>query len=185
MTRLGVLRPTILRPVMPEADSEQEVYYEDLISPPSKPERPAASAKTKGTEVNAITAGVSAPIKVPAQENAISNPLKRQRTLVDMFGGPSAKKTKVDGSSSTVISKSKTLNTIPFNLNEFINSLTEEQRGLLGLEIETMGKSWSVSTSPPRLRNAVSILHSTIPPPIIHPLPAANLFHTAQAKAAA
>jgi uracil-DNA glycosylase len=170
---------------MSGADPEQEVYYEDLISPPTKPKQPTTGPEVKGTEIKAITAGVSAPANVPAQENAISNPLKRQRTIVDMFGGSSAKKTKVDGPSSTIVSKNKTLNTIPFNMNEFINSLTGEQRGLLGLEVETIGKSWSVSTSPPRLRNTVSILHPTIPPIIIHPLPAANLLHTAQAKAPA
>lgn len=146
---------------MPE-DSEQEVYYEDLISPPTKLERPATGPKVKGTEANAVEAGVSAPGKVPAQENAVSNPLKRQRTLVDMFGGPSAKKSKVNGSYSTVVSKSQTLNSIPFNLNEFINSLTEEQRGLLGLEIDTMGKSWLVSISPPERRFDII---SNYPPP--------------------
>ncbi|KAF9648804.1 uracil-DNA glycosylase [Thelephora ganbajun] len=61
-----------------------------------------------------------------------------------MLGGSSAKKTKVDGPSAAVVSKIQTLNSIPFNLNGFINSLTEEQRDLLGLEIETMGKSWLV-----------------------------------------
>lgn len=144
-------------------DSEQEVYYEDLVSPPTKPERSTTGPMAKGTEENTITAGVSAPVKVPAQENAVSNPLKRQRTLVDMLGGSSAKKVKADGSPFTAVSKSQTLNTIPFNLNDFINSLTEEQRGLLGLEIETMGKSWSVSTSSLPPRDAVSILVSTIP----------------------
>lgn len=169
---------------MPEADSEQEVYYEDLISPSTKPEPPTTSAKVKETEVNAVTAGVSVPAKVSAQENVVSNPLKRQRTLVDMFGGSSAKKTKVVGSSLAVVSKSQTLNSIPFNLNDFINSLTEEQRGLLGLEIETMGKSWSVSILPQLPRNTVSILNSTIPP-IIHPLLVADPLHTAQVKAPA
>jgi uracil-DNA glycosylase len=64
---------------------------------------------------------------------------------MDMFGDSSAKRTKVDGTSTAVVSKSQTLNSIPFNLSGFINSLTGEQRDLLGLEIETMGKSWSVS----------------------------------------
>jgi len=130
---------------MPEADSEQEVYYEDLIGPLTKPERPTTDSNVKETEVKATPASVSAPDKVPAQENAVPNPLKRQRTLVDMFSSSSAKKIKVGGSSAAVVSKAQTLNSIPFNLNGFINSLTEEQRDLLGLEIETMGKSWSVS----------------------------------------
>jgi len=144
--------PSHLSPVprvaMPEADSEQEVYYEDLIGPLTKPERSATDPKVKETEVKATPASVSAPDKVPAQENAVPNPLKRQRTLVDMFSSSSAKKTKVGGSSAAVVSKAQTLNSIPFNLDGFINSLTEEQRDLLGLEIETMGKSWSVSSSP-------------------------------------
>ena len=133
---------------MPEADSEQDVYYEDLLGPPVKPERSMTSPEVSGKEGKATSAGVSAPDKVPAQGNASSNPLKRQRTLVDMFSGSSAKRTKVDGTSTVVVSKIQTLNSIPFNLNGFINSLTEEQRDLLRLEIETMGKSWSVSTSP-------------------------------------
>ena len=129
---------------MPEADSEQEVYYEDLINPPTKTERPTTGAgKEAETEMKAASASVSVPDEVPAQKNAISNPLKRQRTLVDMFSGSSAKKTKTDGSpAAAVVWKSQTLNSIPFNLNGFVNSLTEEQRDLLGLEIETMGKSW-------------------------------------------
>jgi hypothetical protein len=162
---------SVPRVAMPEADSEQEVYYEDLIGPPTKPERPTTGPKVKETEVKATSASVSAPDKVPAQENAVPNPLKRQRTLVDMFSGSSAKKTKVDGSSAAVVSKAQTLNSIPFNLNGFINSLTEEQRDLLGLEIGTMGKSWSVSTSPSLPQNTVSIPD----PPIGHHVLTLNL----------
>lgn len=138
---------SVPRVVMPEADSEQEVYYEDLIGPSTKPEKPMTSPKVNETEGEATLAGASAPDKVPAQGNAGLNPLKRQRTLVDMFGGSSAKRAKVDGTSTAVVPKIQTLNSIPFNLNAFVNSLTEEQRDLLRLEIETMGKSWSVSTS--------------------------------------
>lgn len=148
---------------MPEADSEQEVYYEDLISPLAKPERSTTSPKVKETESKAASASASAPDEVPAQGNAVSNPLKRQRTLVDMFSGPSAKKTKVGGPSTAVVSKSQTLNSIPFNLSGFINSLAEEQRDLLSLEVEAMGKSWSVSTSPPLPQNTVSMPHLAIP----------------------
>ena len=148
---------------MPEADSEQEVYYDDLIAPPTKTELPTADLKVKETEVKAASAGVSVPSKVPAKENIASNPLKRQRTLVDMFSSSSAKKTRVDGPSTAVVSKTPTLNSIPFNLNGFINSLSEEQRDLLSLEIGTMGKSWSVSVSPlPQI--TVSIPHRTTSP---------------------
>lgn len=168
---------------MPEADSEQEVYYEDLIALPTKAELPATGSKVKETEVKAASASASAPDKVPVQEKGASNPLKRQRTLVDMFGGPSVKKAKVDGPSGVIISKTQTLNSIPFNLNGFINSLTEEQRDLLGLEIETMGKSWSVSHYP--LPQSPFRGHIGPFPPINHPALEPNLPFTAQAKAPA
>ena len=142
--------PSAPRVFMPEPDSEQEVYYEDLISLPTKTELPTTGAKVEETEAKDASASTPVPDRVPAQENAVPNPLKRQRTLMDMFGGSSAKKIKVGGSTAaSVVSKTQTLNSIPFNLNGFINSLTEEQRDLLGLEIETMGKSWLVSISPP------------------------------------
>lgn len=147
---------------MSEADSKQEVYYEDLLGPSTKPERPTTGPEVKETEVKATSASISAPSKVPAQENSVANPLKRQRTLMDMFSGSSAKKTKVDGQ-SVVVSRTQTLNSIPFNLNGFINSLTEEQRDLLGLEIQTMGKSWLVAISSPPSQEPGSIPYWTIP----------------------
>ena len=154
---------------MPEPDSEQDVYYEDLISPPAKTELPTKTPKVEETEVKEASASTPVPDKVPSQENAVSNPLKRQRTLMDMFGGSSAKKNKVSGSMAVAVaSKTQTLNSIPFNLNGFINSLTEEQRDLLGLEIETMGKSWLVSVSPPPPGTPFQY-HIELFPPINHP----------------
>ncbi|SRR6266702_55335 len=86
---------------------------------------------------------------------------KRQRTLLDMLGsGPSqttgttSKKPKLTAPSSgdkpTVIGSQSSggnpghqaLNSIPFSLSEFIDSLTDDQKRLLKLECETMGKSW-------------------------------------------
>jgi len=162
--------PSVPRVAMSGADSDQEVYYEDLISPPTKAERPVASPKVKETEVKAASASTPVPHKVPVQENPAPNSLKRQRTLMDMFGGSSAKKTKINGPSSGAVSKTLTLNSMPFNLDGFINSLTEEQRDLLGLEIETMGKSWSVliyiTTPSPRTPFQY---HIDPLPPINHP----------------
>lgn len=174
-------RFSVIRVVMSEASTEQEVFYEDLINLPTQPERPTTDLKGNGTVVKASAAGVSASAKVPVQENAASNTLKRQRTLVDMLG-PSTKKTKLDGSSTAVVLKSQMLNSIPFNLNGFINSLTEEQRDLLGLEIEAMGKSWSVSASSSLPRNAVQYYLGSFAP-IFHSPPAINLPYTAQVKA--
>lgn len=69
-----------------------------------------------------------------------------------MFGaGPAAKKAKVvESSTSAVIAKpsastsnaSPALNAIPFSLNGFKEGLNEEERRLLALECDTMGKSW-------------------------------------------
>lgn len=86
---------------------------------------------------------------------------KRQRTLLDMLGsGPSqrtgtiSKKPKLTapssgdrptdiGTQSSGESPSQqALNSIPFSMSEFVDSLTEDQTRLLKLECETMGKSW-------------------------------------------
>lgn len=100
---------------------------------------------------------------------AASNPLKRQRTLMDMFaapknsqlektGQPEPKRAKVDtlNSSPSGTAKLKAagssglqrLNFIPFSLSEFIESTPEDQRHLLKLECDCMGKSWSVRFRP-------------------------------------
>jgi uracil-DNA glycosylase len=92
-----------------------------------------------------------------------STQIKRQRTLVDMFSGsqgktsePSAKKLKLSASfSSSSLTKTagagagsskstgvQRLNSIPFSLSSFQESLTDEEKDLLKLECEVMGKSW-------------------------------------------
>ncbi|KAI0711958.1 uracil-DNA glycosylase [Cerioporus squamosus] len=45
-------------------------------------------------------------------------------------------------SSKVARTETPTLNSIPFSMSEYKNSMTEEQRRLLELECETMGKSW-------------------------------------------
>ena len=131
------------------ADDTRVVYLEDV-------EAAAASSRDVSTTPSASqdASNVCA---------SASNPLKRQRTLMDMFpapknsqsektGQPNAKKTKLDtlNSSSAGVVKTKVagssglqrLNFIPFSLNEFIESIPEDQRHLLKLECECMGKSW-------------------------------------------
>ena len=92
---------------------------------------------------------------------------KRQLTLGEMMGstteptGPATKKQKISKTattknvavSSSVNERSKPathglqpLNSIPFSMSAYKESLTEEQLGLLALECETMGKSWCVRT---------------------------------------
>jgi uracil-DNA glycosylase len=82
---------------------------------------------------------------------------KRQRTLFDMLGsgqgtGTTSKKPKVTApgsgdkpngtQNSGGSSSQQALNSIPFSLGEYIDSLTDDQKRLLTLECETMGKSW-------------------------------------------
>ena len=90
--------------------------------------------------------------------------VKRQRTLVDMFSGsqgssaePSAKKIKLAGSASLSSKETTTkattsikvagmqkLNSIPFSLSAYQESLSDEERKFLQLECEVMGGSWYV-----------------------------------------
>jgi uracil-DNA glycosylase len=132
------------------------VYLEDL-------EPPTSQATVASTDEKSVAASSD------RDENAKPNPAlstssttgKRQRTLFDMLGSTpgqsSEKKTKkpklaASGSSdkNTVVgtqqssggSGLQSLNSIPFSLNEYVASLTEDQKRLLKLECETMGKSW-------------------------------------------
>jgi len=140
------------------------VYLEDLEQPSSQ----ATAASANDEKSSAVTASSdhdeTAKTKLTPSTNG-----KRQRTLFDMFGSPSSqgseapsKKPKVaaaaasssrnkssaasatgaqfpaDGSSSG----QQALNSIPFSLSEYATSLTEDQKRLLKLECETMGKSW-------------------------------------------
>lgn len=133
------------------------VYLEDVdsVREPSAPEdknaaSPASTPVTKTESSATVTA------------------VKRQRTLVDMFSGsqgksssePSAKKLKVSASTGSITSVStfkstgsvsrpkgfgvQKLNSIPFSLSAFQESLSAEEKEYLRLECEVMGKSWYV-----------------------------------------
>ncbi|KAI0050447.1 uracil-DNA glycosylase [Auriscalpium vulgare] len=85
--------------------------------------------------------------------------VKRQRTLVDMFKSSEStphayKKLKSNNSASgssgrhpagttvTPAGEPQSLNSIPFSQSAYIDSLTENQKRLLSLECQAMGKSW-------------------------------------------
>ncbi|EJU02978.1 uracil-DNA glycosylase [Dacryopinax primogenitus] len=102
-----------------------------------------AKTAVKVTETKTHT--LTAPAAVVAGEG-----LKRQRSLMDMFGG-TAKRAKVDGAGAAtvvhkrVISSSNgvnTLNSIPFSLSAYKASLSPEEKKYLSLECETMGLTW-------------------------------------------
>lgn len=79
--------------------------------------------------------------------------LKRQLSIADMFSKvprDNVKRLKTDTESSSTMRRVvslggvPSLNSIPLNLDAFRASLTPEESTLLKLEMETMGKSWSV-----------------------------------------
>ncbi|RDB26085.1 Uracil-DNA glycosylase [Hypsizygus marmoreus] len=129
---------------------EGTVYLEDIEST-----RVTASKEAKGPSSSPSTTSTA---------TAATGGVKRQRTLLDMYTGSqgktttgmngSAKKIKLTASGSASNSSSSTmmsrpmvlglqrLNSIPFSLKSYQESLTPEQRELLRLECEVMGKSW-------------------------------------------
>ena len=148
------------------------VYLEDLEPPSSSSQATAAASNDETpSKVNAASSdhGDNAKPK-PTPSTTSSSNGKRQRTLFDMLGSGSApsqgseaasKKPKLAAvATSGSHNKPSTpgtarssygaggsdgqqpLNSIPFSLSEYVASLTEDQKRLLNLECETMGKSW-------------------------------------------
>lgn len=113
------------------------VYLEDI--------QPAGAVRTKKEKSEVLT---------ETTEGKVS--LKRQRTLEDMFGGSKdassdsfAKKSRLSASGSassvTRVSGLPKLNAIQFSLSEYETFLSDEERRLLALECQVMGRSWQVS----------------------------------------
>lgn len=147
---------------------EEVVYLEDLISntapaPPQSSQNSDAKASSQTSE-KSVDSKAAAPGGSENGKSASTSGVKRQRTLVDMFSAApsgSSKKLKKEGSGGTVVSVkmsassstavvsgSQSLNSIPFSLSAYQEALSEQERQLLGLECETMGKSWYVRSSP-------------------------------------
>lgn len=135
------------------------MYFEDLEDKEVKEVAQVQDVNKDGKEnIGSQTITVSS-VKVA---KAVSTPVtgKRQRTLMEMVGDsakpkePDSKKAKL-GRTSSLASASgdqgpakaptlglQPLNSIPFSMQAFKDSLTEEQKGFLTLECECMGKSW-------------------------------------------
>jgi uracil-DNA glycosylase len=126
-------------------DTTGTVYLEDVQTTSKKDEAVASADTTPDNSQKVATAATGS---------------KRQRTLEDMFAGkgkssePAGKKMRVSGSapsgstaksSSSLGSGTHRLNSIAFSLSSFQESLSDEQKNLLCLECEVMGKSWYVS----------------------------------------
>ncbi|KAK2460913.1 hypothetical protein APHAL10511_007383 [Amanita phalloides] len=114
-------------------DKDPIVYLEDVENPQKNASNPSASTN-------------------PQRKTFFSPDLnsgKRQRTLVDMFSGsqekksgesePPAKKLKLAVQGTASFTK---LNSIPFSLSAYQESLSDEEKQLLSLECDAMGKSW-------------------------------------------
>jgi uracil-DNA glycosylase len=120
-------------------DSQPTVYLEDIdptCKSTPKRERPDDDPQAENSSTIA------------------SAPAKRQRTLREMFSGAQGKtNVKLEGlkpsglSTSSIASDSALaghvkLNAIPFSMTAYLESLSDEEKRLLQLECEVMGKSW-------------------------------------------
>ncbi|CDO75787.1 hypothetical protein BN946_scf184934.g2 [Trametes cinnabarina] len=127
--------------------STRVVYLEDLDNPVG-----AAAASKENVAKESATQSDMAPAVKKAQYDASEKKTqtggtKRQRTLMDMMSSssaatkaPIAKKART--TAMPKITSMPSLNSIPFSLSEFQSSLSDEEKQLLALECQTMGKSW-------------------------------------------
>lgn len=134
------------------ANTEKAVYLEDI-----EVRKPDEKDKIKNGE------NASATVAVTKEKSSTAVTGKRQRTLMEMSGKakmkvlPAVKKQKIEGNNSssgalegapsssppkTLTFGLQPLNSIPFSMQAFKDSLSDDQKGLLLLECETMGKSW-------------------------------------------
>jgi uracil-DNA glycosylase len=140
---------------MATSSGNRVVYLEDL-------EQPSSQATSTPTDAKSVTTSSDHNENVEPKEATSTSAItgKRQRTLFDMLGstpGQSSeknakKKPKLAASNSSDKPSvaessggspgSQSLNSIPFSLSDYVDSLTDDQKRLLKLECETMGKSW-------------------------------------------
>ena len=142
------------------------VYLEDLEAPTNSQStdggaRDSTTAETAPAVLPPApsTPPVAAPGKKSASKEAAApkTAVKRQATLTDLFSGsaasqPDAKRMRLDKSGSSASTAPsgapRTLNAIPFSLTEYVASLSDNERRLLALECDGMGKSWYVAPRP-------------------------------------
>jgi len=122
-------------------DSQPTVYLED-IDPTCKPKRGRPDDDPQAESSSMVT----------------PSPVKRQRTLAEMFSGAQSKTSDKStslkslrpsniASDTSNVTRSKAsglvkLNSIPFSMTAYLESLSDEEKRLLQLECEVMGKSW-------------------------------------------
>ncbi|KAI0833280.1 uracil-DNA glycosylase-like protein [Trametes gibbosa] len=110
------------------------VFLEDLERPSSAPTKENAHQSASQPATTDAVGG---------ERKTQTGSTKRQRTLLDMMPSKSSlSKAPVAKKARTTLSANPSLNSIPFSLSEFQNSLSDEEKSLLALECKTMGKSW-------------------------------------------
>ncbi len=112
------------------------VYLEDLEGPVN-----AAKENAKG---DASQSSKASPSKSEASERKTqTGATKRQMTLTDMLpSGSSTAKAPATKKARATLSANPSLNSIPFSLSDFQSTFSDEEKKLLALECQTMGKSW-------------------------------------------
>ena len=139
------------------------VFLEDVQASKETVNGEAVAGTEKERAVSSEKLKATAAANIPSTNGT----LKRQRTLMEMMSGGSktsdaaggaqrsGKKQKTNSSppadekqearsSKAITNGLQPLNSIPFSLSSFKESLSDEARELLQLECETMGLSWWV-----------------------------------------
>lgn len=138
-------------------------YMEDLDTSsgpkPPKPEATTAAATGSKTGSKAAAAGPGAGKK--RQLNLLDmmggggQMYKRQRTTSNASASSASSSTSTDGGGAGVprppriINGLRPFNAIPFNMEAYKTSLSDEEKQLLALECETMGRTWVSRISSP------------------------------------
>lgn len=117
-------------------------------------EKRVEDVENTAVEADAAPSSSQQSTQSTASTATVSN--KRQRSILDMFSSqdsgsdskPAVKKTKIANGTAKITAGAagqlEPLNSIPFSLTEYIESVPVEDRKFLELECECMGKSWCV-----------------------------------------
>ena len=128
-------------------DDDRVVYLEDLEQPVVAATKENVSLSvTEKTDTTATTVIADTKLKKTSslEKKTATGATKRQRSLMDMFPSGSSTVSSSSSSRDSKVAKTGTpsLNSIPFSMSDFQSELSDEEKMLLQLECETMGKSW-------------------------------------------
>ena len=117
------------------------VYLEDLEKPaPASATKENLSVVVAEDTLTKHTMEATATETKATEKKTDTGATKRQRSIAEMFSSSSSTSSPATKKAKT--NATPTLNSIPFSMSEFQSSLSDEEKRLLALECETMGKSW-------------------------------------------